>query len=89
LGRRISRGADPGLDPPLGCPAVAHEPPTTLPIDEPDVGGEERLDLGLDRLHQHPLGAIAQHGQQRIARDARSWPRQGDDGILLHGVSFW
>jgi hypothetical protein len=49
--------------------------------------GEERLDLGLDRLHQHPPGAFLQHGQQRIVGDARSWPRQGDHAILLHGVS--
>jgi hypothetical protein len=34
-----------------------------------------------------PAGALAQHGQQRIARDARSWPRQGNNGIRLHGVS--
>jgi hypothetical protein len=51
--------------------------------------GEEHLDLGLDRLRQHPPGPFAQHRQQRIVRDARSWPRQGNDGILLHGVSFW
>jgi hypothetical protein len=53
------------------------------------MGGEERLDLGLDRLRQHLPGALAQHGQQRIVHDARSWPRQGNDGILLHGVSSW
>jgi hypothetical protein len=51
------------------------------------MGGEECLDLGLDRLHQHPPGALAQYGQQRIVRDARSWSRQGDNSILLHGVS--
>ena len=51
------------------------------------MGGEERLDLGLDRLHQHPPGALPQHGQQRVVGDARSWPRQGDHAILLHGVS--
>ena len=30
------------------------------------MGGEERLDLGLDPLRQHPPGTLAQHGQQRI-----------------------
>jgi hypothetical protein len=51
------------------------------------MGGEERLDLGLDRLRQHPPGPLAQHGEQRIVRDARSWPRQSTDGILLHRPS--
>jgi hypothetical protein len=51
------------------------------------MSGEERLDLGLNRLHQHAPGAILQHGQQRVVRDARSWSRQGDNAILLHGVS--
>jgi hypothetical protein len=69
--------------------SVAHQAAPTLLVREPGMGGEERLDLGLDRLRQHPPGALAQHGQQRIVRDARSWPRQGDDGILLHGVSSW
>jgi hypothetical protein len=36
------------------------------------MGGEERLDLGLDRLRQHRPGALAQHGQQRIVCDAGS-----------------
>jgi hypothetical protein len=48
---------------------------------------EERRDLGLDRLRQHSPGTLAQHGQKRIVRDARSWPRQGNNSIL-HGVSF-
>jgi hypothetical protein len=51
------------------------------------MGGKERLDLGLDRLHQHPPGAIPQHGQQRVVGDARSWSRQGNNAILVHGVS--
>ena len=51
------------------------------------MGGEERLDLGLDRLLQHAPGTIPQDRQQRIALDVRSWPRQRDNGILLHGVS--
>jgi hypothetical protein len=53
------------------------------------MAGEERLDLGLDRLHQHPPGPLAQHRQKRIVGEARSWPGQGKDGILLHGVSSW
>jgi hypothetical protein len=81
--------ADPGLKPALGRMSVAHQAAPTLLVREPSMGGEERLDFGLDRLRQHPPGALAQHGQQRIVRDARSWPRQGDDGILLHGVSSW
>jgi hypothetical protein len=35
------------------------------------MGSEERL--GLDRLRQHAPGAFAQHRQQRVVRDARSW----------------
>jgi hypothetical protein len=66
---------------------VAHQPSPALRVDEVDMGGEERLDLGLDRLQQHPPGALPQHGQQRVVRGARSWPRQGDHAILVHGVS--
>src|SRR4051794_40327930 len=51
------------------------------------MDGKERLDLGLDRLHQHPPGAVPQNREQRIVHEARSWPRQGDNSILLHGVS--
>jgi hypothetical protein len=68
---------------------VAHGTPAALFVAQPGMGGEEGLDLGLDRLHQHPPGAFAQHRQQRVVRDARSWSRQGDNGILLHGVSSW
>ena len=80
--------ADAGLELPLGGVPVAHQAPATLLVSEPGMGGEERLHFGLDSLHQHPLGALAQHGQQRIVRDARSWPGQDDNAILLHGVSF-
>jgi hypothetical protein len=78
---------DPGLDPPLGCMSVTHQAAPALSVDEPGMGGEERLDLSFNRLHQHPPGAIAQHCQQRVVGDAHSWPRQGDHAILLHGVS--
>ena len=51
------------------------------------MAGEERLDLSLDGLHQHALGAIPQDRQQRVALEVRSWPWQADNGIFLHGVS--
>src|SRR5206468_6502504 len=66
---------------------VAHQATTTLLVREPGMAGKERLDLGLDRLHQHPPGAIPQHGQQRVVGDARAWSRQGNNAILVHGVS--
>jgi hypothetical protein len=52
------------------------------------VGSEECLDLGFDRLHQHPPRPLAQHRQQWIVRERRAWPRQRDNGTFLHGVSF-
>jgi hypothetical protein len=67
---------------------VAHHTPATLFIHQPGMGGQERLDLGLDRLHQHASGAFAQHRLQRVVGDAGSWPGQCDNAILLHGVSF-
>ena len=42
---------------------------TILRIRKPGMGGEERLDLGLDRLQQHPPGTIAQHREQRVVGD--------------------
>jgi hypothetical protein len=68
---------------------VAHQAPPAPLVDEAPVGGEERLDLGLHGLHQHPPGAFAQHRQERVRLDGGSWSRQRDDGILLHGVSSW
>jgi len=50
---------------------------------------QERLDLGLDRLHQHASGACPQHALQGIIGKVRSWPGQGNDGILVHGLSSW
>ena len=88
LGPADLERADAGLEPPLGCMAIAHEPPPALLVGEPSVGGEEGLDLGVDRLHQHAPGALAQDGQQRVVGDAGSWPGQRDNAILLHGVSF-
>jgi hypothetical protein len=51
------------------------------------AGGEERLDLGLDRPRQHPPGTLAQHREERVGLDGSSWSRQRDDDILLRGVS--
>ena len=59
-----------------------------MPVDQPGMGGEEPLDLGLDRLHQHPPGVLAQQRQRRGIGDARSWFGQADDAIPLRGVSF-
>jgi hypothetical protein len=67
---------------------VAHQPPMALPIDEAGVGDKERLDLRLDRLHQHPPRPLAQHRQERIIGEGRAWLGQRDNGTFLHGVSF-
>jgi hypothetical protein len=88
LGPADLERADPGLELPLGGVAIAHEPPPALPVGEPSVSGEERLDLGVDRLHQHAPRTLAQHGQRRVGGDVHSWPGQRDNAILLHGVSF-
>jgi hypothetical protein len=87
LGPAHLERADPGLDLPLGPMPVAYETLPALLVPKLGMGGEERLDLALDRLHQHAPGALTQHGEQRVVRDARSWSRQGDHAILLHGVS--
>ena len=60
LGPAHLEGADARLDPPLGRVPVAHQAPPTLRVGEAGMGGEERVDLGLDRLRQHPPGALAQ-----------------------------
>ena len=51
---------------------ITHQTPATLLVDEFRMSDEERLNLGLDRLHQHPPGAVTQDGQQRIAKTERS-----------------
>jgi hypothetical protein len=68
--------------------AVAHHTPAPLLVDQARTPGDEPLDLGLDRLRQHAPGTLAQYRQQRIIGNAHSWPRQPDNAILLHGVSF-
>jgi hypothetical protein len=52
------------------------------------VRPEKRFYLGLDHLLQHAARPIPQHQQQRIIGDTRPWPRQANNGIPLHGVSF-
>ena len=52
------------------------------------VHRKEGRHLGLDRLGQHLPSPFTQHGEQRVVLDRPSWPRQPNDGILLHGVSF-
>jgi hypothetical protein len=37
---------------------------------------------------QHLPGTFTQHSEQRIVLNRPSWPRQLNDGILFHGVSF-
>src|SRR4051794_26917000 len=68
--------------------AVAHHTPAPVLVDQARTPGDEPLDLGLDRLRQHAPGTLAQYRQQRIIGNAHSWPRQPDNAILLHGVSF-
>jgi hypothetical protein len=46
---------DPDLEPALGCIAIADQTAPTLLVHAPGMCGEERLDLGLDRLRQHRL----------------------------------
>jgi len=67
-------------------PVADQAPPAPL-VGQALVGGEERLDLGLDRPRQHPPGTLAQHREERVRLDGSSWSRQRDDDILLHGVS--
>ena len=64
----------------------------------PTVGGrarraarlrrEEPRDLGLDRLHQHPPGALAQHGQQRIRPRLPLLAAAARQRYPPHGVSY-
>jgi hypothetical protein len=66
--------------------AVAHQ--ATLPVDLIGVHRQEGRHLGLDRVAQHLPGPFTQHSEQRIVLDRPSWPRQPDDDIFFHGVSF-
>jgi hypothetical protein len=79
--------ADAGLDLALGRVTVADDPAPAMPILKLGVRPEKCLDLGLDDLLQHPPRSRSQHLEQRIVGHARTWARQPNDGILLHGVS--
>ena len=68
--------------------AIADHTAPPLLVLELGVSRQKRLHLRLDRLHQHPPRALAQHRQQRIIGDAASWPAQPDNTVLLHGISF-
>jgi hypothetical protein len=93
LGRRTARGPMP----PVGSgrsgarpPRRAHRASPALPVGGVGAGGEGRRGPGRDRPRQQaPPGALAQHRrQQRVVRDARSWPGQADAAIPLRGGSF-
>ena len=68
--------------------AVADQAATTTLVDFIGVHRQEGSHLGLDRVGQHLPGTFTQHSEQRIVLDRPSWPRQPNDGILFHGVSF-
>ena len=66
----------------------AHQALTPEVVAMVGMRGEQARDLGFDRLGQHAPCTIMQHCEQRIILDCPSWPRQPNDGILLHGVSL-
>jgi hypothetical protein len=80
--------ANPGLNLALGRVPITDHAAPTMRVLELGVRAEKSLDLGLDHLLQHPPRPIPQHQQQRIIGDTRPWPRQTNNGIPLHGVSF-
>ena len=57
-------------------------------VDPIGMHRKEGRHLGLDRQAQHLPSPFTQHCEQRVILDRPSWPRQPNDGILLHGVSF-
>jgi hypothetical protein len=67
--------------------AMADQATTALFVDPIGVHRQEGCHLGLDRVGQHLPRPFTQHGEQRVVLDYPSWPRQPNDGILLHGVS--
>ena len=79
--------ADAGLDAALRCVAVADQAATSALVDLIGMHRKEGCHLGLDRVGQHLPRSFTQHGEQRVVFDRPSWPRQPDNGILLHGVS--
>jgi len=56
-------------------------------VDPIGVRRKKRRHLGFDRAAQHLASPCTQHTKQRVVLDRPSWPRQPNDGILLHGVS--
>ena len=68
--------------------AMADQAAAPCLVDPIGMHREEGRHLGLDRQAQHPPGTFTQHGEQWIVLDHPSWPRQPNDGILFHGVSF-
>jgi hypothetical protein len=80
--------ADPGLKRSLGCMAMADHTAAPFLVDLIGVHRQEGRHLGLDRVGQHLPGTFTQHSEQRIVLNRPSWPRQLNDGILCHGVSF-
>jgi hypothetical protein len=68
--------------------AMADHTAAPFLVDPIGVHRQEGGHLGLDRVGQHLPGTFTQHGEQRIVLDHPSWPRQPNDGILFHGVSF-
>jgi hypothetical protein len=68
--------------------AMADQAATPCFVDPIGMHREESRHFDLDRQAQHLPRPFVQHGEQRVFLDRPSWPRQPNDGILLHGVSF-
>ena len=80
--------SDTCLDPALGRVTIANNPLAALIVDQIAMAFNKGIDLGLNGLHQHPSRALAQKAKQRIIFNNTTWPRQADNGIFSHGVSF-
>src|SRR5690606_29679637 len=66
--------------------AVAHHLSPTGGIDAGGVLIDPRRDLGLDRLHEHPPGALAENVGKRIPRrGGGGWQRERVSGNVFHG----
>jgi hypothetical protein len=68
--------------------AMADQATPPFLVDLVGVHRKEGCHFGLDRGSQHLPRPLTQHGEQRVVLDRPSWPRQPNNGILLHGVSF-
>src|SRR5690606_38083266 len=65
---------------------VAHDLSPTGGIDTGGVLIDPRRDLGLDRLHEHPPGALAENVGKRIPRrGGGGWQRERLSGNVFHG----